>query len=146
MGSSRFRACLAVILIQMIVQGCASVSAHGIIKTPNGNPVADATLTLTDSETGKITAHSSSDPRGCFSVYEPVESGDRSYALHISAPGHKPLVLTVRMHEKTLFLVTLAGDESPDESASRPIDPRERSVLYDAACVPLVRGGGIGLK
>lgn len=137
---------MAPVLIAIFVQGCTSVSAHGIIKTPNGNPVADALLTLTEPETGRLTARSSSDLRGCFSVYEPVKSGDGSYVLHISSPGYKSLDLGVRMHEKPLFLVTLAGDKSPDESVSRPIDPRERSVLYDAACVPLVRGGGIGLR
>lgn len=146
MTCSRLLARLAPVLIATFVQGCASVSAHGIIKTPNGNPVADAELTLTEPETGKLTARASSDLRGCFSVYEPVESGERSYVLHISAPGYKSLVLTVRMHEKTLFLVTLAGAESPDDSVSRPIDARERPVLYDAPCLPLVRGSGIGLR
>ena len=145
MGLSRLRAHLVPVLISTFVQGCASVSAHGIIKTPDGNPVIDALLTLTEPETGKLAARSSSDLRGCFSVYEPVKSGDRPYVLHILSPGHKSLDLTVRMHEKPLFLVTLAGDKSPDESAFRPILPRERNVLYDIPCVP-VRGGGIGLR
>lgn len=145
MGLSRLRA-LAPVLVATIVQGCASVTAHGVIKTPDGNPVTDAQLTLTEPETGKITARASSDLRGCFSVYEPVSSGDRSYVLDISSPGYKSLVLAVRMHEKPLFLVTLAGDKSPDESASRPIDPGERPILYDAPCLPLVRGGSIGLR
>jgi hypothetical protein len=146
MRSRRFsRAHLAPILISTFAQGCSSVSAHGIIKTPDGTPVTDASLTLTEPETGKLTARSSSDLRGCFSVYEPVKSGDRSYLLHISSPGYKSLVLTVRMHEKPLLLVTLAGDQSPDESASRPILSRERNVLYDIPCVP-VRGGGFGLR
>jgi hypothetical protein len=142
----RLRSCIAPILISTLVQGCTSVSAHGIIKTPSGDPVVDASLTLTETETGKLAARSSSDLRGCFSVYEPVKSGDRSYRLHISVPGYKPLVLSVRMHEKPLFLVTLAGDKSPDESAARPIDPRERRLLYDASCAPEVRGSSIGLR
>jgi hypothetical protein len=136
MGLSRLCAHLAPVLISTFAQGCASVSAHGIIKTPDGNPVTDASLTLTEPETGKLTARSSSDLRGCFSVYEPVKSGDRPYVLHILSPGHKTLVLTVRMHEKPLFLVTLPGDKSPDESTSRPIHPRERNVLYDIPCAP----------
>jgi hypothetical protein len=65
--------------------------------------------------------------------------------LASAAPGHKSLDLTVRMHEKPLLLVTLAGDKSPDESASRRILPRERNVLYDIPCVP-VWGGGFGLR
>src|ERR1017187_6324376 len=145
MGLSRLRAHLAPVLISTIAQGCASVSAHGIIKTPDGNPVTDASLTLTEPETGKLTARSSSDLRGCFSVYEPVKSGDRPYVLHILSAGHKSLDLTVPTHEKPLFLARLAGDKSPDESAFRPILPRERNVLYDIPCVP-ARGGGIGLR
>ena len=146
MGFPRSPALLAPILISTIALGCASVSAHGIIKIPNGNPVADALLTLTEPETGTLTARFSSDERGCFSVYETVKSGNRSYVLHISSPGTKPLVLTVRMHERPLFFVTLAGDESPDESTSRSIHPWERYVLYDAACAPEIRAAGIGLR
>jgi hypothetical protein len=137
MRQARLRAHLAPVLISTFLQGCASVTAHGIIKTPGGNPVTDASLTLTEPETGKLTARSSSDTRGCFSVYEPVRSGDRQYVLHVLSPGRKALVLTVRMHEKPLLLVTLAGDENPDESASRLIHPRERNVIYDIPCAPV---------
>jgi hypothetical protein len=137
MRQARLRAYLAPVLISTFLQGCASVTAHGIIKTPDGNPVTDASLTLTEPETGKLTARSSSDARGCFSVYEPVRSDDRQYVLHILSPGRKALVLTVRMHEGPLLLVTLAGDESPDESASRLIHPRERNAIYDIPCAPV---------
>jgi hypothetical protein len=146
MGFSRLPALLAPLLISTLLQGCASVSAHGIIKTPDGNPVTDAALTLAEPETGKLTTRSSSDERGCFSVYEPVKSGDRSYVLRVASPGRKPLVLTVSTHERPLFFVTLAADDTPGESASRPIVPRERYVLYDAACAPEVRLRGIGLR
>jgi len=145
MGRSRRRARLAPVLLSTFLQGCASVSAHGIIETPDGTPVTDASLTLTDPDTGELTARSSSDLRGCFSVYEPVRSGDRPYVLHIAAPGRRPLVLTVPMHGQPLFLVTLAADESPDESASRPIDPRERNVLYDIPCAP-IPSPGMGMR
>lgn len=145
MGLSRRRAGLAPLVLAAFVQGCASVSAHGIIETPDGTPVTDASLTLTDPETGKLTARASSDLRGCFSVYEPVRSGDRLYVLHIAAPGRRLLVLTVRMHGQPLFLVSLAADESPNESASRPIDPRERNVLYDIPCAP-IPSPGIGMR
>ena len=139
MSLARLRAhpAAVLILISTFVQGCASVSAHGIIKTPDGNPVTDASLTLTEPETGKLTARASSDLRGCFNVYEPVRSGDRPYVLHILSPGRKSLVLTVRMHEDPLLLVTLAGDKSLDESASRLIDRGERNVVYDIPCAPI---------
>lgn len=140
-----YRALLTATLVSTLAQGCASVSAHGVIKTPSGDPVTDASFTLTEPETGEITARSQSDLRGCFSVYEPVKSGDRAYVLHVSAPGHRTLVLTVRMHEKALLLVTLADDKSHDESASRPILPQERNALYDIPCTP-VSGGSFGLR
>ena len=116
--------------------GCASVSAHGVIRASNGDPVSDASLTLTAPETGRFTARASSDLRGCLRVSEPVSTGNRSYVLHISAPGYKTLVLTVRMDEAPLLLVTLVGDTSPGESASRSIDAGERYARYDDACAP----------
>ena len=121
------------------------MSAHGIIKAPDGTPVTDASLTLTEPETGKLAARSSTDLRGCFSVYEPVRPGDRPYVLNIAAPGRRSLVLTVRMHEKPLLLVTLAAEKSPGESASRPITPEERNVLYDIPCAP-IPSPGMGMR
>ncbi|HTS01808.1 MAG TPA: carboxypeptidase-like regulatory domain-containing protein [Thermoanaerobaculia bacterium] len=120
----------------LALAGCASVSAHGVIRSPGGEPVPDATVTLNEPETGKLTARAESDLRGCFSVFEPVASGDRPYVLHVSAPGYRPFVLTVRMHDAPLLLVTLEKETSPSESASRPIAFHERYVVYDDACAP----------
>jgi len=145
MGRSRLLEGLTPVVLATLVQGCASVSAHGIIKAPDGSPVTDASLTLTEPETGKLTARSSTDLRGCFSVYEPVRPGDRPYLLHIAAPGRRSLVLTVHMHTQPLFLVTLAADESPDESASLPITPQQRNVLYDIPCAP-IPSPGMGMR
>jgi uncharacterized protein YceK len=128
------------LLIPALLQGCASVSVHGVIRSPGGTPVADASITLTEPETGKVTARAAVDLRGCFTVYEPVKSGDRPYVLHVLAPGFKPFELAVRINETPLVLVTLAHDTSPDASAARPIAFRERYATYDDACAPV----GIG--
>jgi hypothetical protein len=134
MHRSRLFARLGPILISVLAQGCASVSAHGIVRTSDGGPVVDASVTLTEPETGRVTARSSSDPRGCFSVYEPVEPGDRAYVLRISSPGRKPIEIVVRMQEAPLLFVTLAGEASSDESAARPVVPRERGSVYEVPC------------
>lgn len=125
------------LLISTFLQGCANVTVHGVIRTPTGDPVSDASLALTEPETGRLTARATSDLRGCFNVFEPVAPGDRPYVLHISAPGYKSLALTVRMNKTPLLLVTLVDDESPGESASRLIDFSERYARYDDACAPV---------
>ena len=133
MGFSRLRASLVSALIAIVLQGCASVTAHGVVKTAAGDPVGDASLTLSE-ESGTLTAKAETDLRGCFNVYQPVPGGDRSFVLHVSAPGYKSLDVTVRMQDRPILLVTLARDGSPGQSSSRLLE--QGDTTYDVPCLP----------
>ena len=133
MASSRVRALLLAALISTFLQGCASVTAHGVIKTAAGDPVGDASLTLSE-ESGTLTATAQTDLRGCFNVYQPVPGGDRSFVLHVSAPGYKSLDVTVRMQDRPILLVTLARDGTSEPSTSRLLE--QPDTIYDVPCLP----------
>ncbi len=124
--------------IQMIVQACAAcppTASSRLRRKPRRRHDAHADRL----ETGKITAilrWTLAAP----SPYEPVESGDRSYALHISAPGYKSLVLTVHMTRR-LSSCHVGRRRSPTSH----LPPNRSSAAPSSTMppgVPLVRGGG----
>lgn len=79
----------------------------GRVRTPDGTPVPDATVTLTDAH-GEVVATTRSGPEGAYAVTELIAG---EYTLAAGAPAFRPAALPVTVHasRETRQDIELAG-------------------------------------
>ncbi|MGC0399188.1 EmrB/QacA subfamily drug resistance transporter [Streptomyces sp. SAI-126] len=79
----------------------------GRVRTPDGTPVQDATVTLTDAH-GEVVATTRSGPEGAYAVTELIAG---EYTLAAGAPAFRPAALPVTVHasRETRQDIELAG-------------------------------------
>jgi hypothetical protein len=135
------------LVVGLFACGCASVSVHGVVDETDGRPIENARITLQLPGAGPpgITAVTS-DPKGCFFLYETVRPEGRVYDLVIESPGHKSLSVVVPSRQPNLLHVTLAAETGADPSKATPIAPSDRPLLYEVRCEPAVRASNISLR
>ncbi|AYF76293.1 hypothetical protein D7D52_23460 [Nocardia yunnanensis] len=104
------------------------------IRDPEGWPVADAVLTVTDLD-GHQRARAASDPTGAAAT-EPLPAG--TYTAVVTAPGHQPIALVARVSAGGAgSLGTVRLERATDAVATPPpgpwtIDPAHSTVLATA--------------
>jgi hypothetical protein len=120
----------------VLVAGCRSVWVHGVIQTADERPIANTSVTLQSGEpTGRSLA-GSSEPNGCFDVFETIARHEGDYTLVVDAPGYKSLRIGVAVRVENLLLVTLEPTDSSKPSGARPIRSAERYGRYGVPCEP----------
>ena len=137
----RFRTLL---LLVALVVGCRSVSVKGVIQTPEEKPIANASLMLLPEDMAGHSLAGSSEPNGCFDLYETIDRHQSRFLLVVDSPGYQPLRIAVEAHE-SLLLVTLEPITSPEPSDARPISSSERKIRYGVPCEPEVTGRSLTL-
>ena len=120
----------------MLVAGCRSVSVKGVIQTADEQPVANASVTLRPAEPAGHSLAGSSDPNGCFDLYETIARHQDGYVLVVDSPGYKPLSIPVAVRVENLLLVTLEPAANSKPSAVRPVRSAERYMRYGVLCEP----------
>ncbi|MFI5166500.1 MAG: carboxypeptidase-like regulatory domain-containing protein [Thermoanaerobaculales bacterium] len=141
----RFAGALITLAPVLLVGACASVAVHGVVKDERDMPVPAASFTLRPLTGAAEPSRTTAEDHGCFALHESVSRRQREYTLAVSAPGYKPLSLTVPTRQQVLLLVTLASASSDQDSAARPITAAERYRLYGIPCEPLVTGRSLTL-
>ncbi len=135
------------LVVGLLGWGCASVSVHGVVDETDGRPIEDARITLhLPGEGPPGTTAVTSDPKGCFVLYERSRPDSRVYNLTIESRGHKTLCVAVAPGHLSILHVTLAAESSADQSRAMPIAPSDRPLLYDARCEPAVSASSISLR
>ena len=129
----------------LLTGACASVAVHGVVQDERNSPIATAAFSLRPATGAPEASHATAERNGCFDLYEHVPLKAREYTLEVSAPGYKPLGLTVPTRRQVLLLVTLASLSSAQASSARRISPAERARLYGIPCEPPVMGGSLTL-
>lgn len=147
----------AILLLSMATAGCNSVSVRGVIVTPSGEPIDEATVSLVgtrqDERTREsepaVTVSTRSGPNGCFGVFRHVGREAEKFLLVVEAQGRKRLTVPVQPSEKNLLRVVLppnaAEGDAADASAS-PIGAAERHMVYHIPCEPDVQGNSLSLR
>jgi hypothetical protein len=137
-------AALVLLALGVASSGCSSVSAKGIVRTVEGEPVAGATLTLRSSQSGVPEPARYSEPNGCFNVFG-MARGQEAGVLLVESPGYKPLEWHIPPGRDSLLLITLAPASAANASSARPVTPRERGTLYATPCEPQIRANSLSL-
>src|SRR5512140_1160002 len=112
---------LSVIPVAMLLLagGCSSVSVQGVVRSPDGAPVPDATFTLRNAREAGVAMHSSTRENGCFGIFRSTDETDLPFVLTVEAPSRKPLTLDVRSGRAGLVVFTLAPETGGGESSWR---------------------------
>lgn len=136
---------LPLLLLSVLAAGCRSVWVHGVIQTNDEHPVAHASLILRSGEPGEHQLIGSSEPSGCFDLFETIRRNHGDYYLFVDLPGYKPVRVPIAPRLDNLLLVTLEPETSAASSTVRPISSSERYIRYATPCEPLVTGSSITL-
>jgi hypothetical protein len=131
----------AAIAVGLFALGCTSVAVHGVIQTPDEQPVAKASVALQTPQSDKVIVTGSSDTRGCFNLFQTIPRHHGDYQFSVALPGYKPVSLTVNAGPDNLVLVTLEPATGDGSSSARPISSSERYLRYATPCEPLVNPG-----
>jgi hypothetical protein len=118
----------------LLVAGCRSVSIRGVIQTADEQPIANASVTLRPGESAGHALDGSSEPNGCFDLFETISRHQDGYILVVDSPGYKPLRIAVAVRLENLLLITLEPTASSKPSAARPIRSAERYIRYGVPC------------
>jgi hypothetical protein len=136
---------MLLLALVVLVAGCRSVWVRGVIQTSDQQPIADASVTL---RPGKLVGDSlagSSEPNGCFDLFETIGRHQDRYILVVDSPGYKPLAIAVADRVENLLLVTLEPTGSSKPSEARPIRSAERYIRYGLPCEPEVKANSLTL-
>jgi len=138
---------LGVLLLGLVVlvAGCRSVWVKGVIKTADEQPIANASVTLQPGEPAGHSLAGSSEPNGCFDLFETIARHQNGYTLVVDSPGYKPLKIAVAVRLENLLLVTLEPTASSKPSEARPIRSPERYLRFGVPCEPEVKGNSLTL-
>lgn len=143
--SARFCVALPLLLLGLFTGGCRSVSVHGVIETPQQLPIAQASVTLRSEQPGAHAVSGSSEPTGCFNLFETIPRNHGDYHLFVESPGYKPVSVPIAPRLDNLLVVTLVPETSAASSTIRPISSSERYIRYATPCEPLVNANSISL-
>ena len=127
---------MLLLALVILFAGCRSVSVKGVIRTADEQPVANASVTLRPGEPAGHSLAGSSDPNGCFDLFETIARHQNGYVLVVDSPGYKPLSIAVAVRVENLLLVTLEPTANSKPSAVRPIRSAERYMRYGVPCEP----------
>ena len=129
----------------VLVAGCRSVSVQGVIQTADEQPIANASVTLRPGGTAGHSLAVSSDPNGCFDLFQTIARHQNDYTLVVDSPGYKALRIALAGHLQNILLVTLEPTASSKPSAARPIRSAERYVRYGVPCEPEFKANSLTL-
>jgi hypothetical protein len=129
----------------VLVAGCRSVWVQGVIQTSDKQPIANASVTLRPGEPAGHSLAVSSDPNGCFDLFETTARHQDGYVLVVDSPGYKPLTIAVAVRLENLLLITLEPTATSKPSAARPIRSAERYVRYAVPCDSEVKANRLTL-
>jgi hypothetical protein len=124
-----------VLLAPLLLAGCASVSARGIVADADGRPIANASLAIRVGGTTVVAG--ASEGNGCFDLYQPLRRRPPSPVLLVEAPGYEPLAAPLEAGRAPLF-VTLAHASSGGASAARAATEAEAARRFEPPCAPFV--------
>jgi hypothetical protein len=133
------------IMLGVLAAGCRSISVKGVIATDDDHPIANALITLQPGERAGRSFAGSSEPNGCFNLYETIPRDQGRYLMVVESPGYKPLSIPVAVRVENLLLVTLEPTASSRPSAARPISPGERYARYVSPCDPEFKANSLTL-
>ena len=138
---------LGMLLLGLVVfvAGCRSVWVKGVIQTTDEQPIANASVTLRPGEPAGHSLAGSSEPNGCFDLFETIARHQDGYILVVDSPGYKPLRIAVAVRLENLLLVTLEPTASSKPSAARPIRSAERYLRYGVPCDPEFKANSLTL-
>ncbi len=106
----------------------------GVIQTADEQPIADASVTLLPGQPSGHSLAGSSEPNGCFDLFETIARHQDGFTLVVDSPGYKPLRIAVPVRLENLLLVTLEPKASSKPSAARTIRSAERYMRYGIPC------------
>jgi hypothetical protein len=133
------------ILSALLITGCTSVSAHGIIRDSEGRPIDSASVTVREATSGTTLETASSEVTGCFNLFALVKREQSRFILEAGAPGRKPVAFTFERNQRDPLLIVVAGDSAHEDSSVRALTPSERNSLYDLYCAPASVPGATSL-
>jgi hypothetical protein len=136
---------LLLLLSAVVTSSCASVSVKGVIRTIDDRPIANASVRLQPRDPAGRSFAGSSEPNGCFDLYETIGRDQRGWVMVVEVPGYKPVSIDVAVRKENLLLVAMAPSAAIEASIARPISPSERYVVYASPCEPEVRASSLGL-
>lgn len=123
------------------------MSVHGVVDGADGHPIENARITLLPPQGAGSPAATTvtSDPRGCFFLYQRAGPENPVYRLTVDSPGRKPVSVDVHSGRLSTLRVTLAAETGADPSTAIPIPRSQRPLLYEARCEPAVKASSISL-
>ena len=116
------------VVLSLILVGCDGfVYVRGVVRTPQGQPVAGAKIHVTDMAQYWYTQ---SNANGCFDVGGVRPPKHSSEPLRVAAPGYKNASAKVRTDAtKNQVVVTLVPSDSRDPSQIQLLDPKNDKDL-----------------
>ena len=136
---------MLLLVLVALVAGCRSVWVKGVIQTADEQPIANASVTLHSGEPAGHSLADTSEPNGCFDLFETIARHQDGYILVVDSPGYKPLRIAVAVRLENLLLVTLEPTASSKPSEARPIRSVERYLRYGVPCEPEVKANSLSL-
>jgi hypothetical protein len=125
-------------ILALLVTGCTSVSARGLIRDANGKPIEKAAVTVRETASSTALARASSGADGCFTLLKGVRRDQVQFALEVAAPGQKSATFTFERKQRDALLVTLVEQSAARESSIRAATAFERVSLYEPPCAPFL--------
>jgi hypothetical protein len=136
---------ILLLVLVVLVAGCRSVWVRGVIQTADEQPIANVPLTLRPAEPAGHSLSGSSEPNGCFDLFETIARNQDGYILVVDLPGYKPLRIAVAVRLENLLLITLEPIASSKPSTAKPIRSAERNIRYGVPCEPEVKANSLTL-
>ena len=136
---------MLLLVLVALVAGCRSVWVKGVIQTADEQPIANASVTLHSGEPAGHSLADTSEPNGCFDLFETIARHQDGYILVVDSPGYKPLRIAVAVRLENLLLVPLEPTASSKPSEARPIRSAERYLRYGVPCEPEVKANSLSL-
>jgi len=124
------------LLPALLITACTSVSAHGIIRDPEGRPIDNASVTVREATSSTTLETAPSQLNGCFNLFALVKRDQLRFILEAEAPGRKAAAFTFERNQRDPLLVIVVGQSALQDSSIRAITPSERNSLYDMYCAP----------
>ena len=125
-------------VLALLVTGCISVSARGLIRDANGRPIERAAVTVREAASNTALESASSEANGCFTLFKGVRRDQIQFVLEVSALGQKAATFTFERKQRDALLVTLVEQSSSQESSIRAATAFERVSLYEPPCAPVL--------
>lgn len=122
----------------LLITGCTSVSARGLIRDANGRPIERAAVSVREAASSTALEKASSGANGCFTLLKGVRRDQVQFVLEVTAPGQKSATFTFERSRGDSLLVTLVEQSSARDSRIRAATAFERASLYEPNCAPLI--------